>query len=150
MTFKYATSVSGISGATRSPEVIQAFVDANIEDDDVLGSIRAIDYLNKEFKVSARWRRSGRTSRTSKQSHSRRRTFLRRFLSFYRTPMSASARSVASDGQYHARSGLLHGNIAPDQDQGPRLPKPKVHGYVFNSKFGNVEHRDHEHRSQSA
>jgi Phage tail tube protein len=53
MTFKYATSVSGISGATAiALKSVKLSVDASIEDDDVLGSIAPIDYLNKEFKVT--------------------------------------------------------------------------------------------------
>jgi hypothetical protein len=53
MTFKYATSVSGISGATAIPlKSFKLSIDSNIEDDEVLGSIAPIDYLNKEFKVT--------------------------------------------------------------------------------------------------
>jgi Phage tail tube protein len=53
MTFKYATSVSGLSSAT--PIALKSFkltVDGDIEDDDVLGSASPIDFLNKEFKVT--------------------------------------------------------------------------------------------------
>jgi hypothetical protein len=53
MTFKYATSVSGISGATAIPlKSFKLSLDASIEDDEVLGSNAPIDYLNKEFKVT--------------------------------------------------------------------------------------------------
>jgi hypothetical protein len=53
MTFKYATAVSGLSGATAIPlKSFKLSIDANIEDDDVLGSIAPIDFLNKEFKVT--------------------------------------------------------------------------------------------------
>lgn len=53
MTFKYATAVSGLSGATAIPlKSCKLSIDASIEDDDVLGSIAPIDYLNKEFKVT--------------------------------------------------------------------------------------------------
>jgi hypothetical protein len=52
MTFKYATSVSGLSGATAiALKSAKLSIDANIEDDDVLGSVAPIDFLNKEFKV---------------------------------------------------------------------------------------------------
>src|SRR5580698_7101266 len=48
MTFKYATAVSGLSGATAIKlKSIKLSIDGNIEDDDVLGSIAPIDYLNK-------------------------------------------------------------------------------------------------------
>lgn len=53
MTFKYATSVSGLSGATAiALKSFKLSLDASIEDDDVLGSTAPIDYLNKEFKVT--------------------------------------------------------------------------------------------------
>jgi hypothetical protein len=52
MTFKYATAVSGLSGATAiALKNIKLTIDSNIEDDDVLGSTAPIDFLNKEFKV---------------------------------------------------------------------------------------------------
>jgi len=52
-TFKYATSVSGLSGAT--PIALKNYkisINANIEDQDVLGSVAPADFLNKEFTVS--------------------------------------------------------------------------------------------------
>jgi hypothetical protein len=53
MTFKYATSVSGLSDATAiALKSFKLSIDGGIEDDDVLGSIAPIDYLNKEFKVT--------------------------------------------------------------------------------------------------
>ncbi|HEY3742451.1 MAG TPA: phage tail tube protein [Bryobacteraceae bacterium] len=53
MTFKYATSVSGLSGASAiALKSCKLSINANIEDDDVLGSIAPIDYLNKEFAVT--------------------------------------------------------------------------------------------------
>lgn len=52
MTFKYATSVSGLSSATPIQlKSIKLTVDGTIEDDDVLGSAAPIDFLNKEFKI---------------------------------------------------------------------------------------------------
>lgn len=53
MTFKYATSVSGLSGATAiALKSCKLSIDASVEDDDVLGSTAPVDYLNKEFKVT--------------------------------------------------------------------------------------------------
>jgi hypothetical protein len=53
MTFKYATTVAGLSGATAIQlKSMKLSIDANIEDDDVLGSASPVDFLNKEFKVS--------------------------------------------------------------------------------------------------
>jgi hypothetical protein len=52
MTFKYATTVSGLSGATAiALKSVKLTIDSNIEDDDVLGSVAPVDFLNKEFKV---------------------------------------------------------------------------------------------------
>jgi hypothetical protein len=52
MTFKYATSVSGLSSATAIQlKSVKLTIDSNIEDDDVLGSSSPVDFLNKEFKV---------------------------------------------------------------------------------------------------
>jgi Phage tail tube protein len=52
MTFKYATTVAGLSGATAIQlKSIKLTVDGSIEDDDVLGSDSPLDFLNKEFKV---------------------------------------------------------------------------------------------------
>jgi hypothetical protein len=53
MTFKYATAIAGLSGAT--PIVIKNIkldIDAGIEDQEALSSVAPIDFLNKEFKVS--------------------------------------------------------------------------------------------------
>jgi len=52
MTFKYATTVAGLSGATPiALKSLKLSVDSNIEDDDVLGSVAPVDFLNKEFKI---------------------------------------------------------------------------------------------------
>lgn len=52
MTFKYATTVSGLSGATPIQlKSVKLTIDANLEDDDVLGNVAPIDFLNKEFKI---------------------------------------------------------------------------------------------------
>jgi hypothetical protein len=52
MTFKYATSVSGLTSATPiALKSIKLSLDSNIEDQDVLGSVAPIDFLNKEFKA---------------------------------------------------------------------------------------------------
>lgn len=52
MTFKYATAVSGLSGATAiALKSIKLSIDANIEDQEVLGNVAPADFLNKEFKV---------------------------------------------------------------------------------------------------
>ncbi len=52
MTFKYATAVSGLSGATAiALKSIKLSIDENIEDQEVLGSVNPADFLNKEFKV---------------------------------------------------------------------------------------------------
>jgi hypothetical protein len=52
MTFKYASSVSGLSGATAiQMKSVKLSIDSNIEDDEVLGSVAPVDFLNKEFKV---------------------------------------------------------------------------------------------------
>jgi hypothetical protein len=52
MTFKYATAVSGLSGATAIPlKSIKLTIDENLEDQEVLGSVSPADFLNKEFKV---------------------------------------------------------------------------------------------------
>ena len=52
MTFKYATTVSGLSGATAiALKSIKLSIDESIEDQEVLGSVNPADFLNKEFKV---------------------------------------------------------------------------------------------------
>ena len=52
MTFKYATAVAGLGGATAIKlKSIKLTIDANIEDQEVLGSVAPADFLNKEFKV---------------------------------------------------------------------------------------------------
>lgn len=52
MTFKIATAVSGLSGATAIQlKSIKLTIDESIEDDEVLGSVAPIDFLNKEFKI---------------------------------------------------------------------------------------------------
>lgn len=52
MTFKYATTVSGLSSATAiALKSMKLSVDANIEDQEVLGSVSPADFLNREFKV---------------------------------------------------------------------------------------------------
>jgi hypothetical protein len=52
MSFKYATSVSGLSGATAiALKSIKLTIDENIEDQEVLGNVAPADFLNKEFKV---------------------------------------------------------------------------------------------------
>jgi hypothetical protein len=52
MTFKYATAIAGLSGATAIPlKSIKLTIDESIEDDEVLGSVAPIDFLNKEFKI---------------------------------------------------------------------------------------------------
>ena len=52
MTFKYATTVSGLGSATAIQlKSIKLTIDSNIEDDDVLGSVVPVDFLNKEFKI---------------------------------------------------------------------------------------------------
>jgi len=52
MTFKYATAVSGLSGATAIQlKSVKLSIDDSIEDDEVLGSVAPIDFLNKEFKI---------------------------------------------------------------------------------------------------
>jgi len=56
MSFKYATSVSGLSGATAiALKSIKLSIDANIEDQEVLGSVGPADFLNKEFKVEGQF-----------------------------------------------------------------------------------------------
>jgi hypothetical protein len=53
MSFVYATSVSGLSGATPiALKSIKLDIDANIEDQEVLGGVAPADFLNKTFKVS--------------------------------------------------------------------------------------------------
>lgn len=53
MAFKYATSVSGLSSASAiALKSLKLNIDGSIEDDDVLGSVDPVDFLNKEFKVS--------------------------------------------------------------------------------------------------
>jgi len=53
LTFKYATTVSGLSGATAiALRNIKISIDEDVEDQDVLGSNSPADFLNKEFKVS--------------------------------------------------------------------------------------------------
>lgn len=52
LTFKYATTVSGLSGATAiALKSLKLSIDEDIEDDDVLGQDSPIDFLNKEFKI---------------------------------------------------------------------------------------------------
>jgi Phage tail tube protein len=52
MTFKYATAVAGLSGATAiALKSIKLSIDENIEDQEVLGNVAPADFLNKEFKV---------------------------------------------------------------------------------------------------
>ncbi len=52
MTFKYATTVSGLSAATAIPlKSIKITIDESIEEQNVLGSVAPADFLNKEFKV---------------------------------------------------------------------------------------------------
>jgi len=52
MTFKYAPLVSGLSGATAIQiKSVKLTIDDSIEDDDVLGSVAPVDFLNKEFKI---------------------------------------------------------------------------------------------------
>jgi len=52
MTFKYATAVAGLSGASAiALKSIKLTVDENIEDQEVLGNVAPADFLNKEFKV---------------------------------------------------------------------------------------------------
>jgi hypothetical protein len=52
MTFKYATTAAGLSGATAiALKSIKLTVDENIEDQEVLGNVAPADFLNKEFKV---------------------------------------------------------------------------------------------------
>ena len=52
MTFKYATAVSGLSGATPiSLKSLKLTIDESIEEQNVLGSVAPADFLNKEFKV---------------------------------------------------------------------------------------------------
>lgn len=56
LTFKYATTVSGLSGATAiALKSCKLSIDSNIEDQDVLGSVSPADFLNKEFKVSGQF-----------------------------------------------------------------------------------------------
>jgi hypothetical protein len=52
MTFKIATAVSGLSAATAIQlKSIKLTIDESIEDDEVLGSVAPVDFLNKEFKI---------------------------------------------------------------------------------------------------
>lgn len=52
MTFKYATAVSGLSGATAiALKSIKLSIDGSVEDQEVLGNVAPADFLNKEFKV---------------------------------------------------------------------------------------------------
>jgi hypothetical protein len=52
MTFKYATAVSGLSGATAiAIKSMKLTIDEMIEDQEVLGNVAPADFLNKEFKV---------------------------------------------------------------------------------------------------
>lgn len=52
MTFKYATTVSGLTGASAiALKSIKLSIDENIEDQEVLGNVAPADFLNKEFKV---------------------------------------------------------------------------------------------------
>ena len=52
MTFKYATTVAGLSGATAIElKNIKLSIDENIEDQEVFGNVAPADFLNKEFKV---------------------------------------------------------------------------------------------------
>jgi hypothetical protein len=52
MTFKYATTAAGLSGATAiALKSIKLSLDAGIEDQEVLGNVAPADFLNKEFKV---------------------------------------------------------------------------------------------------
>jgi hypothetical protein len=56
MTFKYATTVSGLSGATAiALKSFKLSMDSSVEDQEVLGSITPADFLNKEFKVSGQF-----------------------------------------------------------------------------------------------
>ncbi|HVB33714.1 MAG TPA: phage tail tube protein [Patescibacteria group bacterium] len=53
LTFKYATTVSGLSSATAiALKSIKLSIDESIEDDDVLGQDSPLDFLNKEFKIT--------------------------------------------------------------------------------------------------
>ena len=52
MTFKYATTTGGLSGATAIKlKSIKLTIDESIEDQEVLGNVAPADFLNKEFKV---------------------------------------------------------------------------------------------------
>lgn len=52
MTFKYATTVSGLSSATAiALKSLKLTIDESIEEQNVLGSDEPADFLNKEFKV---------------------------------------------------------------------------------------------------
>jgi hypothetical protein len=52
LTFKYATTVSGLTGATAiALKNIKLTIDESIEDQEVLGNVAPADFLNKEFKV---------------------------------------------------------------------------------------------------
>lgn len=52
MTFKYATTVSGLSSATAiALKSVKLTINGNIEDDEVLGSVAPVDFLNKEFMI---------------------------------------------------------------------------------------------------
>jgi hypothetical protein len=56
MTFKIATAISGLSGASAiALKSIKLSIDANIEDQEVLGSVAPADFLNKEFKVEGQF-----------------------------------------------------------------------------------------------
>jgi len=44
-------------------QVVQASIDSNVEDDDVLGSVSPNDFLNKQFRSKGSSPRCGRTNR---------------------------------------------------------------------------------------
>jgi hypothetical protein len=53
LTAKFASSISGLSSATAiALKSVKLSINANVEDQDVLGSIDPADFLNKEFAVS--------------------------------------------------------------------------------------------------
>ncbi len=134
------------SGAVVQLKSFKLTVDANIEDDEVLGNVAPVDFLNKEFKVEGQleavWQNESDFKTVALATPNVGQALL---VDIKNTDVTHRCRAVAPRSEDHARPGLLHGILATDQDQGSRVPNREVQSSIQLDEQRDDEHRDDEH-----
>ena len=147
MTFKYATAVAGLSGATAiTLKNIKLTIDESIEDQEVLGSVAPADFLNKEFKVEGQLEAIYQNLTDFKNvSLATPNVAQAMLIDLMNTDVTLGQRNEPDSSSRSTRysSPNIHGR---SRVEGPRIPDREILCHVFARRFRNDEDCSHEHR----